>query len=130
MIIMSFLILALSYVNLEEYYNMVDKYQWRETISYIEDNASIGDYVAVYPIFEIESARYYKDRDDLHYYSLNDELISITDIGNKNLWLVLADHARTKRKAIEDAMLQRYDLVDQKKYKLLNLYKYQKKKVQ
>lgn len=129
MIIISLLILALSYVNLEEYYNTVDKYQWRETISYIEDNASSGDYVTVYPIFVIEPANYYKDRDDLHYYPLNDELISITDIGNKNLWLVIADHARTKKRVLEDAMKQKYDLLDQKKYKSLNLYKYQKKQV-
>ena len=125
-LIIAFLIIVLSYINLEKYYGSVNKYQWRETISFIENNASSGDCIAVSPIFEIESANYYKKRDDVHYLKMSDDLLFMADIGNKNLWLVLADHARTEREALEDAMRQRYKLVDQKKYKLLNLYKYRK----
>lgn len=124
------LIIVFSYLNLEKYYGSVDKYQWRETISFIEDNASSGDYIAVYPRFEIESANYYKKRDDVHYLAMSDELIIVADIGNKNLWLVLADHAQTQKQAFEKVMNERYKLVDQKKYKSLNLYKYHKKRAE
>lgn len=121
-----FLIIVLSSLNLEKYYGSVDKYQWRETISFVEDNASSGDYIAVFPRFEIESANYYKKRDNVHYLAMSDELIIVSDIGNKNLWFILADHAFTRRKAFEKVMNERYKLVDQKKYKSLNLYKYRK----
>jgi len=127
MLLIVCVILVLSYLNLEKYYGSVDKYQWRETISFIEDNAAVGDYIAVYPRFEIDSANYYKKRDDVHYLAMSDELIIVSDIGNKSLWLVLADHAQTRKKAFEKVMNKRYELVDQKKYKLLNLYEYRKK---
>lgn len=122
------LILVLSYINLEKYYDTVDKYQWRETISYIEDNASLGDYVGVSPVFDIESAYYYKEREDLNYNPINDRFLLSADIGNKNLWVVLANHARTKKELFEKAMSEKYEVLDQKKYKSLNLYKYRKKK--
>lgn len=127
-LILILLIIVLSSINLEKYYGSVNKYQWRETISFIEDNATSGDYIAVSPVFEIETANYYRQRDDIHYLKMSDDLLFIADIGNKNLWLVLADHARTEREALEDAMRQRYKLVDQQKYKSLNLYKYRKNK--
>lgn len=126
-LIMVLVIAVLSYLNLEKYYGSVNKYQWRETISFIEDNAAVGDYVAVYPLFEIDSAQYYKDREDLHYLTLTDDLFLVSDIGRKNLWLVMADHSRVKKEAIEDDMSRRYELEDEKKFKSLNLYKYRKK---
>ena len=122
-LIIAFLIIVLSYINLEKYYGSVNKYQWRETISFIENNASSGDCIAVSPIFEIESANYYKKRDDVHYLKMSDDLLFMADIGNKNLWAI---NPPFEYLFSEDAMRQRYKLVDQKKYKLLNLYKYRK----
>ena len=77
--------------------------------------------------FEIKSVNYYGERKDLNLYSLTDEFHLRTDIGNKNLWVVLAAHGGTKKKDIEEALGQRYDLLSQKKYKSLNLYQYRKK---
>jgi len=121
------LILVLSYFRIETYHKSVNKYQWRETIGFIEDNASVGDYVAVYPIFEIESAHYYKKRDDMHLYSLTNEFLLQADIGNKNLWVVLASHRNTEKGRIEQVLKRRYNFLSQKKYKSLNIYKYEKK---
>jgi hypothetical protein len=122
------LVLVFSFFNLEKYHSSVKKYQWRETIAYIEDNAGYGDYVAVNPEFEIESVNYYRERKDLNLYSLTDEFLLRTDIGDKNLWVVLAAHGGTKKKDLEEALGQRYDLLSQKKYKSLNLYRYGKKR--
>ena len=127
MFLMAALVLIFSSFNLEKYYSSVNKFQWRETIGYIEDNSGYGDYVVVYPVFEIESAFYYKERKDLNVYSLTDEFLLQADIGNKNLWVVLAAHAGTKKEFLEQVLGQRYDLLSQKKYKSLNLYQYRKK---
>ena len=47
-----------------------------------------------------------------------------------NQGFLLADHARTDREAFEDALGNKYELLDQKKYKSLNLYQYKKKRVE
>lgn len=122
-------ILVLSYFNLEKYYESVQKYQWRQTMGYIDENASVGDYVAVYPIFELDTAYYYKSRDDMHYYPMNEEF-AMADIGNKNLWLVLAKHARTQIELFEKVMGEKYDLLQEKEFKSIKLYKYRKKKAE
>jgi len=124
------IILILSSLNLQAYYNNIDKYQWREAIEYTEESASTGDYIAVFPLFEIETANYYKKRDDIFLYKMDEEFLLISDIGNKNLWFVLADHARTDREAFEETLGKKYELLDQKKYKSLNLYQYRKKRVE
>lgn len=130
MLVSVLIILVLSSFSLHTYYNNVDKYQWREAVGYIEEKASTGDYIAVFPLFEIESANYYKKRDDIFLYKLDEEFLLVSDIGNKNLWFVLADHARTDREAFEETLEKKYELLDQKKYKSLNLYQYRKKKAE
>lgn len=127
MFLIAGLVLIFSYFNLEKYYNSVDKYQWRETINYIEDNAGNGDYIVVYPQFEIESAYYYLKRKDLHVYALNDKFLLSTDIGKKNLWVVLGAYARTNKDDIEQGLGLTYDLLLEKKFKSLYLYQYRKK---
>jgi hypothetical protein len=127
MFLIAGLVLIFSYFNLEKYYNSVDKYQWREAINYIEDNAGNGDYIVVYSQFEIESAYYYWKRKDLHVYALNDEFLLSTDIGEKNLWVVLGAHARTNKDDIEQGLGLTYDLLLEKKFKSLYLYQYRKR---
>lgn len=130
MILLAVAILISSYFNLKPYYDSVDKFQWRESMSYIEENASPGDYITVFPKFEIESANYYKNRDDVYLYSMNEEFILITDIGNKDLWFVLANHARTDREAFEQTLGEKYQLLGEKEFKSLNLYHYRKRQAQ
>jgi len=57
--------------------------------------------------FEIKSLNYYGERKDLNLYSLTDEFHLRTDIGNKNLWVVLAAHGGTKKRRISSKLLDR-----------------------
>ncbi len=45
-----------------------------------------------------------------------------------NQGFLLADHARTDREAFEEALAKKYELLDHKKYKSLNLYQDRKKR--
>ena len=120
-------VLIFSSLSLQNYYNQIDKYQWREVMEYIEESAYSGDYVVVYPEFEIQSAIYYQNRGDIHIYPLQGEFLLQTDIGYKDLWFVLADHARSNKEGLEKTLGDKYELVDEKRYKSLNLYQYKEK---
>lgn len=49
-----------------------------------------GDYVFVYPAYEIVSANYYKNANDIYYFPLTDKFTYQKDTDYKNLWVVLA----------------------------------------
>jgi len=121
------LILILAYLNIERYFTVVGKYQWRETVNVIEENAGPGDYFLAYPPFEIMSGDYYLKRKDIILLPLTDNFVYSADIGNKNLWVVLSHHGFANLDRIEKILMNKYRLIDSKQFKRLNLYQFQKK---
>lgn len=117
------IIFLLSVPGLRGYYSEIEKYQWREVISDIQKEAGQGDYIVVYPRFEIEPAAYYLKRDDLKLGFLSGDFMSYTGIGDKNVWLVLSTHRGIEKNVIRLGLAGRYKFLSAKSYKGLDLYR-------
>jgi mannosyltransferase len=118
-------ILILSIWPLRMYYVDAHKYQWRETVAYLESNAEDNDSVFVYPAYDVRTPAYYKEREDLHFVPLTSE--SAGELPDR-FWVVIGLFAKTDGQAIKRDILGEYDLQPVKSFSRLNLYLYEKEK--
>jgi len=124
-VIIPLAILVLSIWPLRMYYVDAHKHQWRETLAYLEENAEDNDSVFVYPVFDVRTTEYYREREDLRFVPLTPE--SASELPDR-FWVVIGLFAKTDEQAIVRGMLREYDLKLVKSFSRLNLYLYEKKK--
>ena len=118
-LVLPIVILLLSIWPLTMYYAYPQKHQWRETVAYLEKNASENDTVFIYPVFDVRSADYYREKEDLNFAPLDfDAIGELPD----RFWVVIGVFAKTDEQAIKRDMLGDYDLKPVKSFSRLNLY--------
>lgn len=118
-IIIPILILFLSIWPIRMYYVEAHKYQWRETISYLEENAKQNDEVFIYPKFDVITPAYYKNREDIVYTPLRSDLIG--DLPGR-FWLVIGQFSKVDEESVKVDLLGGYNLKPVKSFSRLNLY--------
>ena len=120
------IIMIASFVNLRNYYNEIEKHQWREAVTYIESAADEGDVVMVFPSYDIKTGLYYLKRDDLEIVELSCELLSELDEDKYNFWVVISRLVSTEKESLTYELLEDYHLESLKEFHKLKLYHYRK----
>ena len=120
------LIAGLSFPGLKRYYVETEKYDWREAMKYIQEEAGPGDLVLTYPSFEVEPAAYYMKRGDLGLEKFSQEFLS-EDIKGNDIWLVVSSHRGLEKNVVKIKMASRFGFVSEKQYKGLHVYRFREK---
>ena len=115
------LIAGLSFPGLKRYYVEAEKYDWREAMTYIQEEAGPGDLVLTYPSFEVEPAAYYMKRGDLRLEKFSQDFLS-GDVQANGIWLVVSKHRGLEKNIIKIKMASRFDYVSEKEYLGLHIY--------
>ena len=117
------LIAGLSFPGLKRYYVETEKYDWREAMKYIQEEAGSGDLVLTYPSFEVEPAAYYMKRDDLGLEKFSQNFLS-GDVQANDIWLVVSRHRGLEKNIVKIKMASRFDFVSEREYKGLHIYRF------
>ncbi|MCH7517676.1 MAG: glycosyltransferase family 39 protein [Candidatus Dadabacteria bacterium] len=125
-LIIGVIILILSVVNLQGYYENVYKHQWREVMSEIENSAGSGDVIVIYPHHEQLSARYYKTRDDIKIMPMKDKFPTVKNLGGRRVWVVMHAHP-LNRKHIREGLSSTYNFELERHFIRLDLFKFRQK---
>lgn len=120
------LIAGLSFPGLKRYYVETEKYDWREAMKYIQEEAGSGDLVLTYPSFEVEPAAYYLRRADLRLEKFSQGFLSGRAAGD-NVWLVVSRHRGLEKNIVKIKMASRFDYVSEKEYMGLHVYRFREK---
>ncbi len=125
------LIIIFSLVNVWNYYNKVNKEQWREVANYVESNAKPGDIVLFNAGFTQVPFDYYsEERTGLikksfpEGFEVNEENIKELDPvveDHNRVWLIFS-HRNDRAELINEALGESYNLSDHKKYVGINVY--------
>ena len=78
----------------------------------------------MYPVFDLRTASYYRDREDLNFSPLTSEA---PDKSPGRFWVVIGLFAGTDEEAIKGDILGKYDIISEKNFNRLNLYLYEKR---
>lgn len=124
-VIIPLVILLLSIWPLRMYYVEAHKYQWRETVLYLEQSAAENDSVYIYPDFDTLAAEYYSKRSDLSFIPLDSE--SMGELPER-FWVVFGVFSKIDEQSAKEDMLGGYDLKPVKSFSRLNLYLYESEK--
>ena len=125
-LIIGVIILILSVVNLQGYYENVYKHQWREVMSEIENSAGSGDVIVIYPQHEQLSARYYKTRDDIKIMPMKDKFPTVKNLGGRRVWVVMHAHP-LNRKRVRKGLSSTYNFELERHFIRLDLFKFRQK---
>lgn len=116
------LIVCLSLLQVYRYYEFVDKHQWREAVHYIEEKASPGDLVMVYPDFELRSLEYYLKRKDLRTMALPEKPNLDFGLKGGKIWVVSSYQGDQYNAVNEGILKQHNELLSEKDYKKIKIY--------
>jgi len=115
------LIVGLSLLQIYRYYLSVDKHQWREAVHYIEENASPGDLIMVYPDFELISLEYYLGRNDLRAVALYQQPNRDLGLKGGKAWVISPYRAQDTPVDVEG--LKQYNkLISEKDFNKIKIY--------
>ena len=117
------LITVFSLANIDEKYNQVDKFQWREAVAGIEAEAGYGDIMVVYPQFELEPVRYYSKRQDILKGPLGFDFFSPAEARDKNIWVIISTHWGIDKETMKEELWKDYDLVSEMNFAYVDVYK-------
>ncbi|MCL4246080.1 MAG: hypothetical protein KJ002_13275, partial [Candidatus Dadabacteria bacterium] len=120
------LIAGLSFPGLKRYYVEAEKYDWREAMKYIQEEAGPGDLVLTYPSFEVEPAAYYLKRGDLGLEKFSQEFLS-GDVQADYIWLVVSKHRGLEKNIIKIRMASRFDYLSDKEYMGIHIYRFRER---
>jgi len=120
------IILILSAVNLQGYYDYVYKHQWREVMSEIQNSAGYEDLIVISPWHEHYSARYYKTRDDIKIIPMTERFPSFENLGGRRVWVVMHAHPEN-RKLIREGLSSTYSFELEIHFVRLDLFRLKQK---
>ena len=120
------LIVILFLFKFDFYYHDIQKHQWREVISEIENSAGKDDIIIVYPPYEKLSASYYKTRNDIDVIAIEKNFPTINNLGNRKIWIVAHTHP-LNRKRFREGLSSRYNFELEKHFVRLDLFKLSQK---